>query len=247
MFVLEGEGEVTELSLELEVAVTLGEENILSDLVNLYEEVNLDKEEVNAYSVTSQNTSIYKGYLYANAVSTKAYETKYTSIAKLEINSLDNIDCFVVREDVDSIKTKDGEVLSLLGLNEYKTTSVSKSVFDEMFDTDGCIEIYSEGQLLGKIDSESLVENESYVYTYETRVSAVEFKLNKVKNEGCLEILNNKVIKKIATFDRAQIKNFSNIETKVEVKEIAKVVKNEIVLFTVNCSLNQITRQLVNF
>ena len=230
VFVLEGSNEVTELSLELEVAVTFEDEHVLSDLVTLCEEVNLDKEEVNEYSVTSQNTSIYKGYLYANAVSTKAYETKYTSIEKLEINSLDNIDCFVVSEAVDSIKTKDGEVLSLLGLNEYKTTSVSKKVFDEMFGTEGYMEIYSDGQLLGRIDSESPVEDEAYVYTYETRVSSVEFKLNKVKSVGCLEILNNKVIKKIATFDRAQIKNFSNIETKVEVKEIAKVAKNEIVL-----------------
>lgn len=230
VFVLEGSNEVTELSLELEVAVTFEDEHVLSDLVTLCEEVNLDKEEVNEYSVTSQNTSIYKGYLYANAVSTKAYETRYTSIEKLEINSLDNIDCFVVSEAVDSIKTKDGEVLSLLGLNEYKTTSVSKKVFDEMFGTEGYMEIYSDGQLLGRIDSESPVEDEAYVYTYETRVSSVEFKLNKVKSVGCLEILNNKVIKKIATFDRAQIKNFSNIETKVEVKEIAKVAKNEIVL-----------------
>ena len=230
VFVLEGSNEVTELSLELEVAVTFEDEHVLSDLVTHCEEVNLDKEEVNEYSVTSQNTSIYKGYLYANAVSTKAYETKYTSIEKLEINSLDNIDCFVVSEAVDSIKTKDGEVLSLLGLNEYKTTSVSKKVFDEMFGTEGYMEIYSDGQLLGRIDSESPVEDEAYVYTYETRVSSVEFKLNKVKSVGCLEILNNKVIKKIATFDRAQIKNFSNIETKVEVKEIAKVAKNEIVL-----------------
>lgn len=230
VFVLEGEGEVTELSLELEVAVTLGEENILSDLVNLYEEVNLDKEEVNVYSVTSQNTSIYKGYLYANAVSTKAYETKYTSIVKLEINSLDNIDCFVVTEGVDSIKTKDDEVLSLLGLNEFKTTSVNKKIFDEMFGDEGYIGVYSDGQLLGRIDSKSQVIDDAYVYEYETRVSNVEFKLNKVKSNGCLEILNNKVIKKIAAFDRSQIKNFSNIETRVEVKEIAMVAKSEIVL-----------------
>lgn len=230
VFVLEGTGEVTELSLELEVALIFEGENILSDLVSLCEEVNLDKEEQNEYSITSQNTSIYKGYLYANAVSTKSYETKYTSIDKLEIKSLDNIDVIVLTEDVSKIKTKDDTEVSLEMLSEYKTTLVEKESFDKLFGEDGYIEIWSNEQLLGRIDSNTNVEDGMYVYEYDTRVDVVEFKLNMVKEVGSLEILNNKVIKKIAAFDRAQIMNFYSIEQNLIVKEIAKVVDNEIVL-----------------
>ena len=73
------------------------------------QDVNLEDREANLYSVTSQNTSIYKGYLYANAMSTTSYETKYTSLTKLEINSLENIEYVLVTEDVDVINTKEGK------------------------------------------------------------------------------------------------------------------------------------------
>lgn len=230
VFVFEGAGEVTELSLELEVVLTYEDETTLDSYSALSQEVNLAYENLNKYNITSQNTSIYKGYLYANAVSTMGYETKYSSVYNLEINSLKNIEYVLVSEDVDILKTKDGEEISLLGLNEYKSTVVDKESFDSMFEIDGYIEIYSDGLVIGKIDGMSKVVDGKYVFEYETKVSNVDFKLNKIKNVGALEILNTKVIRKLAAFDRAQIKNFSNIETKIVVKEMAKVGETELEL-----------------
>ena len=186
----------------------------------------------NEYTLNSQNMSIYKGYLYANAVSTESYETKYTSIDKIKINSLDNIDRIIVAEDVDVIENKNGiEDISLMNLSAYKTTKINKTSFDKVFGNKGYIEIFSDGNALGRIDSKTKVENGYYVYEYETQVSEVEFRLNDISSVGDFEIINNKVIKKTTAFDRSQILNFSNIKTKVNIKEITVIEDLEKVLF----------------
>ena len=224
VYVLNGTGEVDELSLDLEVALTYEKGDILTKDAYVSQDVNLEDREANLYSVTSQNTSIYKGYLYANAMSTTSYETKYTSLTKLEINSLENIEYVLVTEDVDVINVKDGiDSESLLNFTAFTKTSVLKEDFDKMFGKDGYIEIYSNGTALGRIDSNTVVEDGRYVYEYNQNVSNVEFKLNMIENVGCLEILNNKVIRKITTFSRSQIKEFSGIEIKSNVKEFSKV------------------------
>ena len=61
--------------------------------------------------------------------------------------------------------------------------------------------------------------------------SSVEFRIYVLKTSGDFELLNSKVIKKTTAFDRTQIMNFANIETKVNVKEVAKV-GNEYVVIT---------------
>ena len=224
VYVLNGTGEVDELSLDLEVALTYEEGDILTKNATLTEDISLEEKEANLYSVTSQNTSIYKGYLYANAMSTASYETKYTSLTKMEINSLDNIEYVLVTEDVDVINVKNkNDSESLLNFTAFTKTSVKKEDFDMMFGKDGYIEVYSNGTALGRIDKNTQVEDGMYVYEYNQNVSQVEFKLNMIENVGCLEILNNKVIRKITTFSRSQIKEFSEIEIKSNVKEFAKV------------------------
>ena len=195
-------------------------------------DVNIQDIIENEYELNSQNMSIYKGYLYANAVSTESYETKYTSIDKVKINSLDNIDRIIVTEDVDVIENKNGiEDISLMNLSAYKTTKINKTSFDKVFGNKGYIEIFSDGKALGRIDSKTKVENDYYVYEYEAQVSEVEFRLNEISSVGDFEIINNKVIKKTTAFDRTQIMNFSNIKTKVDIKEITVIEDLEKVLF----------------
>ena len=195
-------------------------------------DVNIQDIIENEYELNSQNMSIYKGYLYANAVSTESYETKYTSIDKVKINSLDNIDRIIVTEDVDVIENKNGiEDISLMNLSAYKTTKINKTSFDKVFGNKGYIEVFSDGKALGRIDSKTKVENDYYVYEYEAQVSEVEFRLNEISSIGDFEIINNKVIKKTTAFDRSQIMNFSNIKTKVDIKEITVIEDLEKVLF----------------
>ena len=223
VFLFDNACEVSELSLDFDVALTYKDDETFESKVNLKEDVVFLEKEANEYSISSQDTNIYKGYLYANAISTNGYETKYTSIDKVKINTLGDIDTIVVKEDVDVINTKDGSDESLLNYSKYVTTLVKKDEFDNMFGTEGYIEIYSDRKAIGRIDSKTKIVNDSYEFEYNTQVSNVEFKFNKIVNAGNLDILNKKVIKKTTAFDRTQIMNFSNIESKLLVYEVMKL------------------------
>ena len=100
VFIFDNACEVSELSLDFDVALTYKDDKAFESKVNLKEDIVLLEKEANEYSISSQDTNIYKGYLYANAISTNGYETKYTSIDKVKINTLGDIDTIVVKEAI---------------------------------------------------------------------------------------------------------------------------------------------------
>ena len=95
LYVLEGTADVNEIFMGIvEELKYSNDTSILSDKIN---GVIIKNERIeNEYSVSSQNNSIYKGNLYANAISTLGYETNYSSIDNVYINSLENIDNILI-------------------------------------------------------------------------------------------------------------------------------------------------------
>ena len=223
VFVYEGVEDVTSINTEITIEAEYENYDLFQAAGHAEEELKVSEKNNNTYDISAENKNIYKGYLYANAISSLGYETEYTSIDILRIDSVKNIDTIIVSEEADKIITKENKEVSLLNLNQYTKTLVKKEDFDNMLGVDGYIEIYSDGKALGRIDKNTKVDGDYFVYEYESNVSLVEFRLNNVLKTGTIEILNKKVIRKTTAFDINKIKTFDRIETNVNVKEVANV------------------------
>lgn len=200
-------------------------------------ELEINTKVINDYSVSSLNSSIYKGYLYANAISESINETVFTSVYNVKLNSLDNIDSIIVTENVDEIVNKDKTRIDLSKYSEFTKSTINVENFDSVFGLEGYIEIVSEGTVIGKISNKNLIENESYVFYYPENISEVEFIFNNIENIGSIEIINTKVIKEDAGFSREQVIEFDKIKTEINVTEYSKINGENVILYQNNSEI----------
>lgn len=243
------EGNADELSLdnvggELNVFVhTYTEE----ELANFVKELDLNTSKdvaveikdkvINEYLISTQNASIYKGYLYANAISEPINKTTYTSVYNLNLKSRDNIYKIVVKEDSNDIVSKDTTRIDLANRSEFVKTTVNVEKFKTVFGEYGYIEVVSNGNVIGKIARNTLIEGDSFVFYYPENISNVEFVLKSMENIGELEIVNIKIIKEDAGFTREEVANFEKIETEISVTEYAEIDNQDLGLYVENKNL----------
>jgi len=164
--------------------------------------------------VASENSNIYKGYLYANATSELKYATDYNTIEKLEIVGGKNISKLTVQDEPDKIQLITSTKIGLMNDMYYRKTRVSVDEFKSILGQEGSIAIYTEAdELIGYINKDTLVENEEYVFYYEAQYNSVKFELTNILRDGPISIKNDKSIKETSDFSRNQISLFSSINT----------------------------------
>ena len=164
-------------------------------------------------NITSENSSIYKGYLYANATSDLRYETNYNTIEELTIQGSENgITGLVVKENEDKIKMITTTKLALFNDIYYKKTRVSVEEFNSILGENGLINIFdADGDFVGYIDKESPVENGCYVYEFIYYTNSVRYELSNPIADGTIRIINDKAIKEDSIYSKEQIATFSTI------------------------------------
>ena len=240
------EGNADEISLDN----VGGEFNVLvhtyteEELANFVKELDLNTSKdvaveikdkvINEYLISTQNASIYKGYLYANAISEPINQTTYTSVYNLNLKSRDNIYKIVVREDSNDIVSKDSTRIDLSNRSEFVKSTVNVEKFKTIFGEYGYIKIVSNGNVIGKIARNTLIEGDSFVFYYPENISNVEFVLESMENIGELEIVNTKIIKEDAGFTREEVSNFEKIETEIIVTEYAEIDNQDFGLYVEN-------------
>lgn len=243
------EGNADEISLDN----VGGEFNVLvhtyteEELANFVKELDLNTSKdvaveikdkvINEYLISTQNASIYKGYLYANAISEPINQTTYTSVYNLNLKSRDNIYKIVVREDSNDIVSKDSTRIDLSNRSEFVKSTVNVEKFKTIFGEYGYIKIVSNGNVIGKIARNTLIEGDSFVFYYPENISNVEFVLESMENIGELEIVNTKIIKEDAGFTREEVSNFEKIETEISVTEYTDIDNQDFGLYVENKNL----------
>ena len=230
LYVLEGTVDVNKFSIGIIEELNYSDDTSKQLSAKVEEVISKTERIENEYTVSSQNSSIYKGNLYANAISTLGYETNYSSIDNVSINSLENIDNILITEKADIIRTKTDEEIGLLTYTTYNRTSILIEEFDSIFGKDGYINILSNGNALGRIDINSKIDDDCYVFEYPEHVSNVEFSFNNMVNTGNLTILNTKTILPRIAFNRIEIINFKSIETEIVTQEFATEGENAILI-----------------
>lgn len=164
-------------------------------------------------NIKSENSSIYKGYLYANATSDLRYETNYNTIEEVIITGAENgISNVIVTENEDKIKMITATRLALLNDIYYKKTRVLVSEFESVLGKDGIINVFdADGDYVGNISKDSTVENGYYVYDFIYYTNNVRFEFSSPIADGKIQIVNDKAIKEDSLYSREQIATFSTI------------------------------------
>lgn len=174
-------------------------------------------------NVTSENTSIYKGYLYANATSNLRYSTNYNTIDEIKIlKGSKNITTLTVQDEADKFGLITNIKVALLKDMSYKQSRIPVKEFNNLLGEEGIIKLYDEnGELIGNISKETTVVNEEYVFVYPYQTNSVKFEINGIKSDGNITIKNDKYIKESSLFSRNQISLFSVINTIANVQVLA--------------------------
>lgn len=180
-------------------------------------------EQVISSSISSENSSIYKGYFYANIVSNQKYETSYNYTETIEIQNADFIDEIYIEEEGDKFVFDTGVELNIGTNTYYKQTLISEEEFKNVLGQDGVIEIYSkDGELVGRINSETESIDGIYVFNYDVDINEIIIKIVNPINSGALNIKHVKAIKSELEYSRKQIELFRNIQTTIKAKAIYK-------------------------
>lgn len=175
--------------------------------------------------LSSRNSSIYKGYLYANITSDLRYETVYNTIETISITGNESIDRIIFNEN-DSIALNTGVSIDLDEKIYYKRTRVSTQEFKDILGEDGKINFYDkDGNYLGEINSDSEVANDYYVFEYENNYDCILFDIINPINDGEISILNDKAISEEAGFTSEEVSSFTSIDT---ISSISVVSGNEV-------------------
>ena len=164
--------------------------------------------------VTSENSSIYKGYLYANSTSDLNYATNYNTIDKLTISGGKNITSLTIQDEPDKLVLITDTKVGLINQMYYRKARVSVDEFNKIFGEDGNITIYTpEGDVIGYINKDSEKINNDYVFAFPYQLNSVKFELTNIKEDGEISIKNDKSITETSEFSRNQISLFSAINT----------------------------------
>ena len=179
--------------------------------------------------VTSQNSSIYKGYLYANATSDMGYETNYNTVDVVSIVGGKNLASLTVQDEPDKIGLITNRKFDLGENTYYRQTRIAIQEFNTILGKDGSITVYApNGDVIGTISKDTTVVGEEYVFVYPAEYNFVRFELKGIRNDGTISFKNDKVIKSTAEFQRNEISLFTTINTlaTVSLYEEGKEVKN---------------------
>lgn len=164
--------------------------------------------------VSSENPSIYKGYLYANATSDLYYETNYNTIDTITIVGGKNISSLTVQDEQDKIKFITNTKIGLMDDTCYRQTRISVEEFKTIFGKDGNIAVYSpNGEIIGYINENSKVTDGEYVFKYSAMYSSIKFEFTGIEKDGKISIKNDKQIKDNTNYSREQINLFASINT----------------------------------
>ena len=193
-------------------------EKEINDTVELKERIG----NIVEYSLKA-TTDLNKGYMYAN----KENELEYATLFISEISYKEIIEKIKFENDSERILGEEDKELDLNRDSYYKTTQISKNVFDKYLGEEGYINILSNGKIIGVINKDSKEENGRLVYNYEgTKIKNIQIETSKPISEGRLTIANTKAIKIDNKEQQENIKLAKKIQVGINGKQ-AEIKLNE--------------------
>ena len=178
-------------------------------------------EQVITSKISSENSSIYKGYFYANIVSSQKYETNYNYTASVEIQDFNFAKEIYLEEQGDKFVFDTGAELVIGQNTYYRQTRIAEAELNNILGEEGFVELLTkDGETIGIINRQTRIVDGFYVYDYEVDVSEIIVKIVNPIGNGILNIKQIKSIKSELEYSRKQIELFRYIKTTVKAKAI---------------------------
>lgn len=185
----------------------------------------------NSASISGKiSSSIYKGYLYANAEN----ETTYLENYDVEISQTKTIEETNTKltNNVFSYETNNDreQLINTNGATYYKSTKIDKENMIDILGNDGTIQyIDNSGNVIGEINQNSEAEDGYIVFNYgESKPENVTIKTTKPQKIGNLRIINEKAIKGKTGYTKEQLRNIKALKSQVSViTNLETAVSNE--------------------
>ena len=177
-FIYDTTEEVEKQELKAEQKVKLYDEKELENTQTILLD-NQEKDNVVTITSIPEESSIYKGKLYAGL------EKEYIINTDININYAK-----AITDGITLQETSDQNIIS----DVYTGINISKTRFDELFGATGEIIIYDQnGQIIGRINNATKAdENGNIVVTYSTEATLIKIETSKPITEGKLEIKSYK-------------------------------------------------------
>ena len=206
-YIYDADVELENIEMTSEERVTLYNNKELNAKINT---VTLSDEEIDStIEVTTNNLeeSMYKGKLYSGI------DKEYTSETTLDVNLANIAEYISIREEASKYVFADGvETDSSI---YYNSTLISKEDFDEIFGTEGVIEIYNEnGEQLAEITNKTNVDADGNIVIDYTgkEPTGIGIRTSTQIKEGSLVFTHTKTIR---ASDINVMKATDHITTKV--------------------------------
>ena len=171
-------------------------------------------EQVITSKISSENSSIYKGYFYANIVSSQKYETNYNYTASVEIQDFNFAKEIYLEEQGDKFVFDTGTELVIGENTYYRQTRIAEAELNNILGEEGFVELLTkDGETIGTINRQTRIVDGFYVYDYEVDVSEIIVKIVNPIGNGTLNIKQVKSIKSELAYSRKPIELFRYIKT----------------------------------
>ena len=167
--------------------------------------------------------NVYKGYLYANAISENRYETDYHVKTDIEISAKDLVTQVALTENVDRFIMNTGNALFGSTNIVFKNTWIEKSNLIDILGQEGYIAIYDIQN--NEIARLTAGESDIILVNYDMLPNSIQIKTSNPIKEGTLEIHHTKAIVSSAGFSVEQIQTFTAIERSIDAKAYRTVQK----------------------
>lgn len=157
--------------------------------------------------------SIYKGYMYANAIN----GTNYTERNKIEISETNTVEGIEIERADEIFEDGNGSQFTIGENLIYKSTTLYKSELERIFGQDYIITITDmSGNILHTITKNIEDENGVITVSYDGDVSGIKVKTSKPVSEGTFYINNTRSIEGNSGYEKDSLKQFTLLKTQTK-------------------------------
>lgn len=200
------EQEVQEVKANQDVTVSISAYGSaikeVTQTANLEMNVKEEKGEIATTAIKGSMPKFSKGYLYSKI----EQETIYTIENDVQIDLKELTDQIIIQNKEDKFVVEQEEKATT-NYTYFKTTKISKEVFDKILGEEGFIKILDKaGKVITTINKDTTVDEEhNYTYTYEGAYESITLETSNPFVEGELKIQHEKALKTNINYTNEEI------------------------------------------
>lgn len=172
---------------------------------------------INEVNITSDESEIYKSFMYANS----EYETEYKLNWKVNVGFANVSNKIIVSDIKENFINNNEEKTDVNTNSYYKQTIINRRNFENILGQDGYIKIFNEANEEIANITLNMTEDENIVINYQNQdLNKIKIETSNPRTEGSLEIGHVKAIKSQTNYEKESIRTFTKLENEINLNTI---------------------------